>query len=266
MLIKILAVLMLCGCSQPPSEAQSSEAVVTSARLSAVRVLELLPSLPSLALTPIGGDQIEGGRVTLGRSALELVETDAGRGVLSLMVACALPAEAVLVARAGGQDIEFFGELGVAGRWIRSPLDQRGREDVSACVMARASGRDVVSVVSLRGYNPRLRPSSDEAAIFVVEEGAFYGDLFEPGAFSLSACRGRGWTSLPIVGALTDRVCALPDPSNAGFTLCGFRFTGDCADVCAGQTARGAYYACKPSLSYFARALFRPVTAFVALD
>src|SRR5262249_5145934 len=103
---------------------------------------------------------------------------------------------------------------------------------ISACLYARVNANDTAEAISLRGKNDGLTVTPDEASIYTVEEGAFYGnffrdDLSEP--IDWNACRGSGQASGEF-GGLVLRDCTEPDDTNPGFTKCGFKYGGDCAD------------------------------------
>jgi hypothetical protein len=72
---------------------------------------------------------------------------------------------------------------------------------------------------------------TDEAELFSVEEGAFFGNLFtdDEGPLDWNACRGEGQASGEF-GGLVLRDCTEPDPDDPTRTLCGFNNAGDCAD------------------------------------
>jgi hypothetical protein len=70
----------------------------------------------------------------------------------------------------------------------------------------------------------------DEAELYSVQEGAFFGNLFtDDGPIDWNSCRGEGQASGEF-GGLVLRDCAEPDPDDPEKTLCGFNYAGDCAD------------------------------------
>ena len=75
--------------------------------------------------------------------------------------------------------------------------------------------------------------SNDELLNYNVEEGAFYGTIFDGRGNETHACNGVDQVrDGDTFGDLPLRQCAQPDPNNPGYTLCGFLFDGNCADVC----------------------------------
>jgi hypothetical protein len=120
---------------------------------------------------------------------------------------------------------------------------------VSACLFARVSKFGVAVPISVRGPNHELATDAEERAGLPVQEGAFYGNLFTPVDQPIEwiACRGDGQAAQN-VGGLIDRDCAKPDPTNPGFTMCGFIFAGDCgtfagaAPACEELSNHGGFY------------------------
>jgi hypothetical protein len=126
----------------------------------------------------------------------------------------------------------FQGSLGLAEDWIDHKLDPKGQRWVSACLLARVNLRDTAEAISLRGPHNSLTVSVDEAELYNVEEGAFYGNIFsgDPGGpIDWNCCRGEGQASGDS-GGLALRDCAEEDPANPGLSKCGFKYAGDCAD------------------------------------
>lgn len=145
--------------------------------------------------------------------------------LMSVLVSCALPIDASVVV----DGLEFFGELGLAPAWSRRALRTPERRLVTACLLARLSGRAVAVPVSLRG--PRLVTPPDELAEWTIDEGAFLGDLASGPLFS---CRGVDG------GEAQDRTCADDAAS------CGLTSLGACADAC--EVIDGRYSSCRTPL------------------
>jgi len=219
------ATAMSCAIEPTTSSADIAPIVVASATSPAIVSTHHALAL-DVSTVPIS----RGGVLSVPGEAM--AATEGSRELLSLLVACALPASVTLTSAAPNADLEFFGEVGLAPSWTWRRLDARERRWVSACVFARLSGPGVAQAISLRGPRPGLRPTArSERDAWPVEEGGFYGDLFVPDGISVDwvACRGRGRDA----GGLLDRTCALEDPDRPGQTLCGFGFAGDCEDACA---------------------------------
>ena len=133
------------------------------------------------------------------------------------------------------------GNLGLAPTWLHKPLNREGKGWISACILARVNAHDTAEEISLRGAHPALTISPDEALLYTVEEGAFYGNLFRPADKPVVwiACRGRDQAAGEI-GGLVLRDCAEPDPNDPQVTTCGFTFAGDCGDFATVPPGPGA--------------------------
>lgn len=175
--------------------------------------------------------------------------TDAsGRAVYSYIVSCALPSDVVVIADVPGvtdtavgspytcsaatQQCTFPGGLGLTPQWANHRLDAEGQQWISSCLFARVSAFGTPDEISLRGRNSALSVSPAEIELYTVQEGAFYGNWFQRTQWvpaDAFACTGEGQLG-GITGGLVKRACARPDPANPGYTLCGFTYTGFCAD------------------------------------
>jgi hypothetical protein len=176
----------------------------------------------------------------------DLLATADGREVLTYAMGCALPASQTVVATYDHVPYEFKGSLGLAPEWLVRPLDLAGQRWISACLFARVNAYGVRVEISMRGANRALTTSPDEMAAWSLEEGAFWGNYFTDGPVDWNACRGSDQASGES-GWLEERDCTEPDPENPGFTLCGFKYAGDCGDfaetsACSDYDADGMYY------------------------
>jgi hypothetical protein len=141
----------------------------------------------------------------------------------------------------------FDGALGLAPKWVKRRLLRRERRWVSACLLARVNLFTTAEAISLRGPHDALTvsPSDEEAVLYPLAEGAFYGDVFKKEGEPIIwiACRGEAQAASEEAG-LVLRDCAEPDPDNPGLTKCGFTWAGDCADY---SPESPSPYACKDS-------------------
>jgi hypothetical protein len=235
----LLAVSSLAACTAEDSLTSTSQSVTTWNRLSSNRLSSNRLSSNRLALDPHG--------------ASGLLATDDGRNVLSYIVSCAIDQGQSLEASGIGScsanadcgslwpgtcvankcNYSFPGLLDLAPEWLDEPLDSQGQGWVSACLFARVNAHDTAESISLHGEYPSLTLSIDEAALYTVEEGAFYGNIFlnvkDESKIQWYACRGEGQAAGEF-GGLVDRDCAEPAPGNPEYTQCGFHYAGDCAD------------------------------------
>ncbi len=174
--------------------------------------------------------------------ANDLLATDEGREVLSFIVSCAIKEGNTLVAEHDGVTYEFFGEVGLANKWLDHPIDDAGVGWVSACLFARVNASNVPIPISLRGPNNKLAASPEEKAGWTLQEGAFYGNFFteEGEDIDWNACQGSDQVAGE-TGGLVERDCAEPD-GNTGLTKCGFKYTGICESACKKFEVNGTFY------------------------
>jgi hypothetical protein len=240
----LIAAVSLLACAVAPSESMTSAEVVGVNRVAANRV-----AANRVAANRVAANRVAANRVAVNREAVgDLLNTDDGRAVFSLMVSCALPDTITLVATVDGTDFEFSGELGLAPQWIYVRLDHDGQRWVSACMFARVNAHELAVPISMRGPDRELATDADERATWTLEEGAFFGNLFGPTNQPIQwfACRGKDQAAGE-TGGLVDRDCAEPDPQNPGYTLCGFVFAGDCGSfaadrACESFSTAGTFY------------------------
>jgi hypothetical protein len=237
LLVPVAVLSLVVGCTDLPGESTSTAAIVSSNRIGSNRIGSNRIGSNRIGSNRIGSNRISNGRIGVNPSSTqELLATEDGREVFSLIVSCALGDDVTLVATVDGTEFEFFGEFGLARNWISRPLDREGQGWVSACIFARVNANDVAIPISLRGEHKGLAVSADERAAWTLEEGGFYGNLFGPldEPIQWYACRGKDQAAGES-GGLVDRDCAEPDPANPGFTQCGFIYAGDCGDFAADQ-------------------------------
>jgi hypothetical protein len=234
------------------------EAAVTRNRLSSNRLAQNRLSSNRLAQNRLAQNALSSTRLETTLATTELLASEEGREVYSYIISCALPEGVTMEATVGGADdtappatlytcagghCVFAGSLGLAPYWVDRPLPPKGQRWVTACLLARVNLHDTTEAISLRGVAPELTVGVDEAELYNVEEGAFFGNLFADGdAIDWNACRGRGQASGEF-GGLNLRDCAEEDlVGTPGFTYCGFKYAGDCADF---TPAFPSPYACR---------------------
>lgn len=242
----VALVLAVVGCSDPSSSSDASPIFrIASNSLNPRIVLANHGAANTLAEHRVTGERLGAHRFSVSPAASELLATEDGRQLFVVLVACALSDRTTIVATVDGTELEFFGEVGIAPHWLTNPLGQQGQEWVSACVLAKLNGHDVVNIISMRGTHSALATSPEERTTWSLEEGAFFGDVFAPQDKPIQwlACRGKGQVSDPSAGGLIDRVCAKEDSANPGKTECGLTYAGSCDYVCA--QGYGFYAECK---------------------
>jgi len=211
-----IAAVVIAACSTSTATEQITDNVITLSRMDPSHITANRDAIVALATRKLVAEA--------------LASTDGQ--IFSVLVACALPANMTVTSAATG--IEYLGEIGLAPEWARYALGKDAREWVSACVMAKCSGRAVALPISMRGSKAALSANQDERDFYTQEEGAFYGNIFAKPQ-ELVACNGRDGANI--------RVCALEDENRPGFTRCGFTFDGNCQDACDSFTY-GAYRNC----------------------
>ena len=223
----VLTATVLLGCAELP-DAPTEQPNAPVFRIAANGLNSSYVFANQLAAGPLGKHRLATRRFGMTDAADGLLATPEGQTVLAFLIACALPEGTSIVASFNGDDLEFFGELGIAPRWLDHPLGEKGRGWVSACLFSRVNNL-APRTFSMRGTNRALALGPDELAVFNIEEGAFYGEYFGKGASGCSACRGAG-SDAALEAA--HRICTIPDPANPGFTKCGFNYAGLCSEVC----------------------------------
>lgn len=223
-----------------------ARAAVTKNRLAQNRLAQNRLAQNQLAANQLASYSLSSSRLEAAETTAALLSTEDGREVYAYIIGCALDSETIIEATVpgapdssppetsytcAGERCVFEGSLGLARHWAHRKLDPKGQRWVSACLLARVNAFATTEAISLRGLAPELTVGIDEAELYAVEEGAFYGNVFtdpdEP--LDWNACRGSGQASGEF-GGLSLRDCAEPDPDDPSHTLCGFNYAGDCAD------------------------------------
>ncbi len=186
----------------------------------------------------------------------EIIANDPGtQKFFEYMIQCALPATSTVSLSFAGETYDFPGSVGLAPEWLTGPCEQACQEWVSACLFARVNTFGVTVALYLDGDHPAFREEEEGGPTridsgYVVEEGAFYGNMFldNPRQYS---CRGEGNDPL----YLSFRVCSLPG------SLCGLNNVGPCGAIdgqtgepslrhaCGERTPYGGYTACRNRVS-----------------
>jgi hypothetical protein len=252
--------LIACTVS-PADESSVTQHAESENRLASNRLASNRLASNRLASNRLASNRLASNRLASNALTAEILETEAGRDVYSYIIGCALPDGVTIEADVPGAEdtpadspftcvderCTFYGILGLAPKWIDRRLNRKEQGWVSACLFARVNAIDAAELVSMRGRHEGLAVSASEAAQYTLEEGAFYGNLFidDPDENVLPdwfACRGEDKAATPNLGGLAARKCAEEDPSNPGYTYCGFYFTGDCADF---SPESASPYACR---------------------
>lgn len=240
--------------------ARPAQMAETRNRLATNRLATNRLATNRLATNRLATNALSSTRLEANMATAELLATADGRDVYSYLISCALPEGMTIEATIPGAPDSappitnytcssgrcvFYGGIGLAEDWIDHRLASKDERWISACLFARVNVNDTAEAISLRGNHPGLAVSTDEAELFTVAEGAFYGNLFthEDDPIDWNACRGEGQASGEF-GGLVLRDCTEEDPANPGKTYCGFTYAGDCRDYTPDVPSA---YACKSS-------------------
>jgi hypothetical protein len=171
-------------------------------------------------------------------SVASMAATPESRKVLMYAVRCALDSTQAISFTIAGTTYSFPGGLGVAPGWTADALSESQAAWVSACVLAHATDEATLIWLSVRGAQPGLATTADEIALFQIEEGAFWGNVFvDIGAVGAYSCNG---VDPPDEGDgdVAYRTCTQWDGVAASNqSLCGMRYAGACGTVCTTSTA-----------------------------
>jgi hypothetical protein len=249
----VLAIVTLFVFAANTAHAAESRNRLAQNRLAQNRLAQNRLAQNRLAQNALSSTSLEANQATA-----ELLADAGGRELYSYIISCALPEGITIQAEVPGAAntappdtlytcssgvCVFQGALGLAEYWIDHKLARKDQRWVSACLFARVNLHDTTEAIALRGTHDSLTVGVDEAELYNVAEGAFYGNLFTDAdvPIDMNACRGEGQASGEF-GGLNLRDCAEEDPTTPGFTYCGFKYAGDCADY---SPEFPSPYACK---------------------
>jgi len=161
------------------------------------------------------------------------------------LVGCALdPTQSISFSWTDSSNVEhqevFWGEIGLAPTWKYTAINPPGRRSVSACMAARANYFGTPVSISIRGPQESLKHvSAAEAAAYPLEEGAFWGDLFDE-APQLYAC----YNSANIANSRSKlRDCAAGYAVTGGYLECAYiSIVGDCNSFCEALDVNDFYH------------------------
>jgi hypothetical protein len=229
-----LAALALAGCVGEVVDEGAAPAYRSTASDNGLSLNKL--SLNKLSLNELSLGRLPGGGTA---SFAGLEATPDGREVLTYLARCALAEDQALVATHDGVVHEFPGRLGLAPEWTRGACDRTCQRWVSACLLAHGNGLGVSVPISLRGSHPALATSPDEREAYPVQEGAFYGNVFDPVwgvEYPAYICTGQGLDHLGDPASdLRKRLCGV-------WNECPIDCAGSCGHDPARQTSQ-----CLPS-------------------
>jgi alpha-tubulin suppressor-like RCC1 family protein len=189
--------------------------------------------------------------------------------VMQYVAKCALRADQALAYTDGaGQSYRWPGSLGLAPGWNARAATVAEQEWVSACLMAFTNKCGNNVTVSLRAptegapETERFPLEAGEATGWSYQEGAFFGNLFDPAGPDSNGCDGGGGNGFVQVGL--GRECG-SDTAN-----CGYKAQGLCSSKCTISTNGDKYYkSCTANGKTYARVIttyLDPITWRGAMD
>jgi hypothetical protein len=163
------------------------------------------------------------------------LEDPLAREFLKYVVSCALPADETINLTIDGQAYAFPGSLGMEPQWGHAggSCDETCQRWITACVLARVDFLGVERPISVRGLNPGLKTTDEEASDYPVDEATYFGNVFAPGK-PLFACLAPGRTE-------DVRVCG------DSLSNCPMKVVGSCADACDREGSFGQFDFCSTS-------------------
>lgn len=157
-----------------------------------------------------------------------------GRMLVKYLVSCALPAGTVVEVASEGGTHRFPGSMGLAPAWAERDLNEAEQRLVSGCILARTNRYGLPVLLSMRNDDPEAPPAlqadAEERHAHTHFEGAFFGNLFEPGSPAYACLGGSPGAERTRALEASLRVCTLPSRGEApaGLTRCGFIVVGQC--------------------------------------
>ena len=181
----------------------------------------------------------------LAPSALSSLENNGAAGEISrqlfkYVVSCALDSSQSFTltwddAEGAPQAVTYWGSLGLAPAWATRGLNTSEQLWVSACLGARTNYDGASVIISIRGTHGMATADSAERASFGVQEGAFWGNLFDSHPW-LRACEN---SSNATYSREHERDCAAGhwDELSSSAMDCGIiARVGPCGSFCTGRT------------------------------
>lgn len=150
--------------------------------------------------------------------------------VVEYLISCALPEGERVSFDIEGHTYAFDGKLGLAPEWKDQACGPSCQRWVSACMLARVNGHEVVRTISMRGEHKGLVVEPQEMATFPRREATYFGNIFlpQPQAY---ACLSPGETTISRICGDSVDGCALP-------------VVGQCDEVCKGLGRQKSFRDC----------------------
>jgi hypothetical protein len=224
------AVLTLGACvvdDDQPDESEAQSDVTSTNKLAANKL-----AANKLAANKLAANKLSASALP---SNTNLVDSADGRDVLTYVVGCALTtAQSVQIRATSGTTYTFTGEIGLAPAWSTRAPTVSERHWVTSCVLSRVNLFGVSVQLSMRGATSALNATPSEVSAYTMDEGGFYGDLFDPAGPTEYACKSHITYNTSTQSA-QNRQCA--ETTDGVTTKCGFTYTGVCqTNTCVKST------------------------------
>ncbi len=201
-----------------------------------IAVNSLLPS--NLVASSLGLAKLDASAMTTFAN-----EGSAARATLSYIFSCAYPSTSSFSVTIAGTQYTFTGAYDLALYWGGAPLTTADRQLMSACVLSRVNYYGDAVNISMRGSSSTLATTSQELQNYILEEGAFYGDVLGgPSNLAIHTCMGSDAASQPNTGDLDFRRCTEGASGVGQETLCSFIYDGLCSSVCSVTVGSAGHY------------------------
>jgi hypothetical protein len=171
----------------------------------------------------------------------DMVTTADGREVLSYIAKCTLEPGTKLVATYNSVTYEWPGELSLAPGWVDTGLTASEERWISACLLAHVNETGYSVTISVRAHSGTISASASEKDTYLVQEGAFYGNLFGSSTPAPTyACQGDD----PALSVLHSEDRDLRRLCTDTTSSCDITVTGRCRDVCEDYEPKYGWYNC----------------------
>jgi hypothetical protein len=147
-------------------------------------------------------------------STTGFLTSEAGQELITYMVECALPLGRSITKSdpVHGGFITFDGYVGLAPQWETGACGEDCQQWVTACLLARSNALGQTRSIEMVASHPAIGSRRTQPFIYLFEEAAFHGNIFQNPPQS-HACLGSGG----VLSALQTRLCGLLPWLTCGF-------------------------------------------------
>jgi hypothetical protein len=222
------------ACGGPAVQSTTSSALAANA-LAANALAANALAANALAAHALAANALAANALAANALTSSALHDPLARQFLKYVVSCALPADKTVTINVDGQTYSYPGLLGMEPQWGErgGSCDESCQRWVTGCVLARVDYLGVERLISLRGANPALRTTRDEANAYPVREATYFGNVFKKDQ-PLFACLSPGQKE-------DERVCG------DSLDNCPMDVVGSCARACVFEGAFGGFQLCSSS-------------------